>query len=240
MTYHLKKIIDYTLFYLTIILFLWIVFSFEKSESILSIMLVVIAGWFTADLLLSIAHLLLDFYPLPENIGLKYLTEHQDRSSPEYKALRAKTLKPLTPMGKEAFGIKVHHLKPMALTRRSFFYLTPKTVVKGLFILLFALALLQFFETINSLLIVYLLVITFGLFIGQYIHSVLHYEKIPFPVHLLQQTYILYDHKKHDYHHKNPVCNFALLNGWSDWLMNPIAKIVFKKKWLKSGSIVIK
>lgn len=236
-----KKLLDYTLVNLIGLLYIWIVFTFSMTAQWeWNIIAALLLGWFTADFFLGITHFLMDYYDCPAGVGLKELTDQPNRSTPEYRRLKSKTMKPLSFIIRLAFDFKTHHIYPKALSRRSFPALVTKPLGFVLLLLLGLLIVLQHFDQIEPAWLVYSVTSSFGLFIGQFIHANLHKENLPLPIRVLQSVKVLQSVEKHDIHHETYERYYTVLSGWSDWLVNPIARIAVHRNWVNSDNFDLK
>ena len=78
-------------------------------------------GWYVADAMSGLVHMLMDYHPCRPGVGLKEMFFYEgNRSSEDYLALRARTLKKLSFFETVSFDFKTHHPRPNALGRRTF------------------------------------------------------------------------------------------------------------------------
>jgi len=199
-----------------------------------TIFVALLLGWFSADFLLGVTHFLMDYYPCPRHVGLKELTQQDNRSSIEYKKLKYKTMKPLSPIVRLAFDFKTHHIFPTALSRRSFPALVTTPLAIFLSFVLLVIISLSISKSINVFWFTYSYVTVLGLYIGQYIHALLHSQHTSKVFQFLQKMHLLQKQHRHDTHHDSYEKYYTVLNGWSDWLVNPIAAYAVSRQWVKA------
>ena len=182
-----NKILKYLLLFNTFFLYSWLIYYYLSIvEWHWYIIPIVVVAWFSADFILGMTHLYLDYVQCPSNIGLKDLSEHPNRSSDSYLALKKKLMKKLTFIERVAFDFKTHHLHPKALGNRTFFVLVAETLMTHVMPVLLFLTIGVYFNILNEFVILYFLILSIGFLFGQYAHANTHKENIPFPVKSLQ------------------------------------------------------
>lgn len=139
-------------------------------------------GWYVADAMSGLVHMLMDYHPCRPGVGLKEMFFYEgNRSSEDYLALRARTLKKLSFFETVSFDFKTHHPRPNALGRRTFEHQTLSLTVVLLpaFVGLNAALLLQLLDSASVAL--FLWVALSGMLLSQYLHGTLHRKKKPGP-----------------------------------------------------------
>jgi hypothetical protein len=191
--------------------------------------LVMLYGWFVADLFLGLTHLYLDYVTLPKDLALKELLNSHDRSSTAYHQQKSQSLSHLNLIQRTAFDFKTHHRYPMALGRRPFVLLVRESLLFFVLPLLGMTLLVLLFTPLHHLLLLYLLTLGMGFFLGQYAHANTHKQRPPRLIQLLQKAHLLIDKPTHQKHHEAFKESFSILNGWASFILNPLASWLLKK-----------
>lgn len=158
-------------------------------------LLMVLSGWFVADLITGIAHLLLDY------------------------SSRYPSLKKIWILGKVIKDFEVHHTDPDLTLKFGFWETSWKTI---LIVGILGVA-LSFILPLSFVVTLFL-----GLISAQEFHKCAHRKENSFIIKLLQGTLIL-SKSEHSLHHIEPHNkNFAVLNGWSNTLIN-----LAVSKWMR-------
>jgi len=188
-----------------------------------------LGGWFLADLASGVIHMLMDYIPCPEGVGLGKLYFYgEGRDTPEYAALRRAVFARISPLDRILFDFKVHHPRPDSLGRRSLHYQIWSTIVFGALpvsLLLNAWALLW---PAPGWAMAAALVFVIGGTFSQYFHGSLHRAENPPIVHVLRRLGLLMTPEMHDRHHQSLQRDFATISGWSNPLLNPLFR------WLRA------
>lgn len=180
-----------------------------------------LAGWFLADLMSGIVHMIMDYRPSPTGIGLDRLYFYGgSRESDEYLAMRRAAFARLTPIQRITYDFKNHHPRPDALGRRSMVTQVGATVMFTT--LPFALVANLVFALVGwpPLLVGALVSFLVGATFAQYFHGTLHRADNPWPVRLLRRLGLLMQPEDHRHHHETLSCDFSTINGWSNPVLN--------------------
>lgn len=182
-----------------------------------------VAGWYAADLMSGVVHMVMDYLPSRPGIGLDRLFFYEgSRESSEYLAMRDATFGRLNPLERLVYDFKNHHPRPDALGRRSMMVQLGATV---LFTTLpFALIANAAFLLLP--LPVWLLggVVSFlsGATFAQYFHGSLHRADNPWPVRAMRRAGLLMQPDDHRAHHQTLAQDFSTINGWSNPVLNRV------------------
>jgi hypothetical protein len=79
-----------------------------------------------------------------------------------------------------------------------------------------------------------------GFLLGQYAHANTHKEDISLLLKYLQKYHIFLNKIQHDLHHETFKQSFCILNGWANFLINPLASFMLKKRWLNIDNLELK
>ena len=191
------------------------------------------AGWYAADMLSGMVHMLMDYYPARLGVGLDRIYFYEgSRESDEYQGLFRASMKRLNPFERLVYDFKNHHPRPHALGRRTMLRQIGSTIVAGslpISLLLNAACLIWpvpgwFMAGALSLLI--------GGTFAQYFHGTLHREHNPWIVGAMRRVGLLMTPAAHQLHHDTLRRDFATNCGWSNSLLNPVFRFVHQHGWL--------
>jgi hypothetical protein len=227
--YHFKHI----LFVITLLLYVFsLIHYFSIAQWSWYTVPVILYAWFSADFVLGLTHFYLDYVQCPRGIGLKNLIHSNNRSNHEYSDLKTAAMKQLSFMERVSYDFKTHHLYPNALGTRTFLVLEAESMMTHVIPVLIFLLLMIYLDLFNDLMILYFLVLSLGFLLGQYAHACTHKKVIPLPVQWLQKMHIFLTIETHTLHHTSFKESFCVLNGWSNFLINPLANYMLQKKWI--------
>ncbi|WP_174296819.1 fatty acid desaturase CarF family protein [Sphingomonas bacterium] len=198
-----------------------------------------LAGWFLADLMSGVVHMVMDYRPSPPDVGLDRLYAYEgSRESGEYLAMRRAAFARLTPIQRITYDFKNHHPRPDALGRRpmltqvgatvSFTTLPFALVANG------ALALAGWSAPAAAMLASFLIGATFA----QYFHGTLHRAANPWPVLLMRRLRLLMRPEDHRHHHDTLAQDFSTINGWSNPILNAVFRLAHRYGWLRDEGLV--
>ncbi len=202
------------------------------------LILAVLAGWFLADLMSGVVHMVMDYRPSPTGAGLDRLYFYEgSRESDEYLAMRRAAFARLTPLQRITYDFKNHHPRPDALGRRSMMTQVGATVAFTTlpFALLAnaVLALLGWPATLAAVLASFLIGTTFA----QYFHGTLHRADNPWPVHVMRRIRLLMRPEDHRRHHETLAYDFSTINGWSNPILNAVFRLAHRRGWLRDEGL---
>lgn len=197
-----------------------------------------LAGWFLADLMSGVVHMVMDYRPSPAGVGLEQLYFYKgSRESDAYLAMRRAAFARLTPIQRITYDFKNHHPRPDALGRRSMLTQIGATVLFAT--LPFALvanavlALTGWPAPLAALLISFLVGATFA----QYFHGTLHRADNPRAVRLMRQLRLLMRPEDHCRHHETLAYDFSTINGWSNPVINAVFRLAHRRGWLRDEGL---
>ncbi|WP_375381769.1 fatty acid desaturase CarF family protein [uncultured Sphingomonas sp.] len=195
-------------------------------------------GWFLADLMSGVVHMVMDYRSSPSGIGLDRLYFYEgSRESDEYLAMRRAAFAQMNPVERITYDFKNHHPRPDALGRRSMRTQVGATVLFTTlpFALLAnaVLALAGWPVAIVALLVSFLIGATFA----QYFHGTLHRADNPWPVRLMRGLGLLMRPEDHRHHHDTLARDFSTINGWSNALLNAVFRIAHRRGWLRDEGL---
>lgn len=196
-------------------------------------------GWYLADLMSGVVHMVMDYRPSRAGVGLDRLYFYEgSRESDEYIALRCSVFAGLGPIERITYDFKNHHPRPDALGRRSMetqigstaaFMTLPFALVTNA-----AMVLTGAPTVLLALLTSFLLGTTFA----QYFHGTLHRVQISWPVAAMRASRLLMQPRDHERHHKSLSCDFSTISGWSNPLLNRIFAALRKRGYLHEDGLI--
>ncbi len=195
-------------------------------------------GWFLADLMSGVVHMVMDYRPSPSGIGLDRLYFYEgSRESDEYLAMRRAAFARLSPIQRITYDFKNHHPRPDALGRRSMQTQVGATVMFTTlpFALLanVVLALASWPVPLVALLVSFLVGSTFA----QYFHGTLHRAANPWPVRLMRRLGLLMRPEDHRHHHETLARDFSTINGWSNPVLNAAFRLAHRRGWFRDEGL---
>lgn len=188
-----------------------------------------LAGWYVADLMSGLIHLIMDYRPCPEGVGLSRLYFYPgSRASREYEQLRRETMGRINALHRLAYDFKNHHPRPDALGRRPLMQLIGSTLIAGALpaSLLGNLAVLL--DLLPGWAMAFWVALLLGSAFAQYFHSTLHRQRNPWFIHVMRRLGLLMQPAHHQLHHDTLQRDFATNCGWS----NPVINRLFA--WLRA------
>jgi hypothetical protein len=197
-----------------------------------------LAGWYVADLLSGLTHMIMDYRPCTPAIGLNEVFHYSgSRESEEYLALRDRVMPRISPFERLVYDFKNHHPRPEALGRRPFLVQIGSTI---LFVSLPGSILLS----IASLalhppgwLVAGIVVTIIGGTLAQYFHGTLHRAENPWIVHAMRRVGLLMTPEAHALHHETLRRDFATNTGWSNPLVNILFRSALSRGWLTESGL---
>ena len=180
-----------------------------------------LAGWYAADLLSGLTHLIMDYYPCPQGKGLDRIFFYSgSRGSAEYQALKRETMARISVFHRVAYDFKTHHPSPDALGRRPLYQLIGSTIIAGAL----PVSLLGNAAVLTGALLGWPMAFGVALLLGgafaQYFHSTLHRRTNPWFVHAMRRLGLLMRPDAHQIHHDTLRRDFATNCGWSNPVIN--------------------
>lgn len=197
-----------------------------------------LVGWALADLVSGLGHMLFDYMPCPKELELDRIYFYQgSRNSDEYKQLKARLMQRAGPFYRIVFDFKTHHPRAGALGRRSFVQLTQGTILYGALPLSLGMNLLSFMSPRPGWLLAMAVAFIVGLALTQYFHSSLHRPDVPAAILLMRRMRLLMTPAAHSMHHDTLRRDFAIINGWTNPLLNPVFDALHRRGVLSDEAL---
>lgn len=184
-----------------------------------------LAGWYVADLLSGLIHMIMDYHPCPPGKGLNAMFFYKgSRASPEYQALARATMARLNPFQRISYDFKNHHPRPDALGRRSVWRLIGSTVIAGALPLSLLGNVAVWTGGVPGVVPGWAMAFWVALLLGgafaQYFHGTLHRRENPWFVNVMRRAGLLMTPAAHQIHHDTLQRDFATNCGWSNPVIN--------------------
>lgn len=197
-----------------------------------------LAGWYVADLMSGLTHMVMDYRPCTPGVGLAEVFQYAgSRESADYLALRDRVMPHISPFERLVYDFKNHHPRPEALGRRPFLVQIGSTII---FVALPASILLDLaclVLAIPSWLIAGFVMLIIGGTLAQYFHGTLHRTDNPRIVHVMRRLGLLMTPEAHALHHETLRRDFATNTGWSNPLVNLIFRTAIGRGWLSEAGL---
>jgi hypothetical protein len=195
-------------------------------------------GWYTADLASGLVHMYMDYRPCQPGTGLHDLYFWEGpRDSAEFHALQARVYARISLFERIVYDFKKHHPFPDLLGRHSFGHLMKGPVF--LVVLPVSLALNVVFLAAHppAWLLVGTAVMLLGAGMTQAFHGTLHREDVGPGIKLLRGLGLAMSARAHKLHHDTLTQDFAVINGWSNPVVNICASSLLRLGWMHSDGL---
>jgi len=192
-----------------------------------------LAGWYAADLASGLVHMTMDYNPCRPGTGLRDLYFWDGpRDSAEFQVKQDEVYARISRFERVVYDFKKHHPFPDLLGRHNFLHLMkgPTFVV----VLPISLALNAVFLALRppGWLLVGVVVTLLGAAMSQAFHGALHRDDVGRTLRLLRRLRLVMSRSAHQAHHDSLTQDFAVVNGWSNPLVNLCASVL-----LRSGAL---
>jgi len=196
------------------------------------------AGWYAADMLSGMVHMLMDYYPARLGIGLDRIYFYQgSRESDEYQGMFRASMKQLNPFERLVYDFKNHHPRPHALGRRTMLRQIGSTIVAGSLPVSLLLNIACLIWTVPGWVMAGTLSFLIGGTFAQYFHGTLHRDDNPWIIVAMRKIGLLMTPAAHQLHHDTLRRDFATNCGWSNALLNPVFAFAYKRRWLRDEGL---
>lgn len=197
-----------------------------------------LAGWYFADMLSGMVHMIMDYHPARLGVGLDRIYFYPgSRESSEYQGMFRKSMSCLNPFERLVYDFKNHHPRPDALGRRTMLRQIGSTIVAGSLPLSLLLNIACLMLPVPGWLIAGALALLIGGTFAQYFHGTLHRADNPWIVNVMRRVGLLMTPAAHQLHHDTLRRDFATNSGWSNSLLNPVFRFAHKRGWLRDEGL---
>lgn len=198
----------------------------------------VLAGWYVADLMSGLTHMIMDYRPCTPGIGLSEMFHYAgSRESADYLALRDRVLPRISPFERLVYDFKNHHPRPDALGRRPFLVQIGSTIIVFALPASILLNLASAADAIPGWIVAGLAALIVGGALAQYFHGTLHRADNPRIIHAMRRVGLLMTPEAHALHHETLRRDFATNTGWSNPLVNIIFRTAIGRGWLTEAGL---
>jgi len=197
-----------------------------------------VAGWYAADMLSGMVHMIMDYHPARLGIGLDRIYFYEgSRESEEYQRLFRAAMSRLNPFERLVYDFKNHHPRPDALGRRTMLRQVGSTIVAGSLPLSILINVACLFLPVPGWLIAGTLALLVGGTFAQYFHGTLHRAHNPWIINTLRRVGLLMTPAAHQLHHDTLRRDFATNSGWSNAVLNPVFALAHRRGWLTDAGL---
>jgi hypothetical protein len=180
-------------------------------------------GWYIADLMSGLVHMIMDYRPCPPGKRLNDLFFYAgSRESEEYLAMVRDRMSSINAFERVVYDFKNHHPRPDALGRRPLWRLIGSTVIVATLPLSLLLLAAQWLFTVPGWVVAGVLALLIGGAFAQYFHGSLHRGGNPWIINGLRRARLLMTPAAHQLHHDTLRQDFATNCGWSNPLINRV------------------
>ena len=182
--------------------------------------------------------MIMDYKPCRPGSGLRELYFWPGpRDSAEFNARQAEIYARLSLFERVVYDFKKHHPFPDLLGRHSFVHLMkgPTFAV----VLPFSLALNLLFLLLRppGWLLVAVVVMLIGASMSQAFHGALHRDDVGLTLRVLRRAGFVMTRRAHQAHHDTLTQDFAVINGWSNPLVNLCTTLLLRSGALRSEGL---
>lgn len=197
-----------------------------------------LAGWYLADFMSGLIHMVMDYRPCPPDRGLADIYFYAgSRESEEYVAMQRATMARLNAFERISYDFKNHHPRPDALGRRSLWRLIGSTLIAGALPVALAINLAQVFLPVPGWALAFAFSLIAGGGFAQYFHGSLHRKANPWFIAAMRKTGLLMTPDAHQIHHDTLERDFATNCGWSNPAINRLFTALRARGYLDSAGL---
>ena len=197
-----------------------------------------LAGWYGADMISGLVHMLMDYHPARTGVGLDRLYFYAgSRESAEYQGMFRASMARLNPFERLVYDFKNHHPRPDALGRRTMLRQIGSTVVAGSLPLSLLLNAACLMLPVRGWAVAGMLSLLVGGTFAQYFHGTLHRADNPWIIRAMRSARLLMSPQAHQLHHDTLRRDFATNSGWSNALLNPVFRFAHARGWLTDAGL---
>jgi hypothetical protein len=197
-----------------------------------------LAAWFVADLMSGVVHMYMDYRPCVPGVGLAEIYFYQGpRESEDFLALQARVYARINRFERLVYDFKKHHPFPDLLGRHGAWHLMKAPVMFVTLPLSLALNVAGLIRPIPGWMMVGLVVLLIGGSLAQYFHGTLHKTRSPAVIVALRGVGLLMRPRAHAHHHATLTEDFSTVSGWSNPLINLVARALRRRGLLDEAGL---
>lgn len=195
-------------------------------------------GWYLADMLSGLIHMIMDYRPCPPGKGLDDIFFYVgSRESEEYLAMLRVRMAGLNAFERISYDFKNHHPRPDALGRRPLWRLIGSTIIASALPIALATNLAQVLLPVPGWLLAFLFALLAGGAFAQYFHGSLHRATNPWFIGAMRKAHLLMTPAAHQLHHDTLQRDFATNCGWSNPVINRLFHALRARGYLDSAGL---
>ncbi|MBB6123859.1 fatty acid desaturase CarF family protein [Sphingobium subterraneum] len=195
-------------------------------------------GWFAADALSGVVHMVMDYHPCRPGMGLDRIYFYTgSRESEEYQALFRAAMARLNPLERLVYDFKNHHPRPDALGRRTMLRQIGSSVVAGSLPLSLMLNLAALLLPVPGWAMAAMVSLLIGGTFAQYFHGSLHRADNPWIITAMRRVGLLMTPAAHQLHHDSLRRDFSTNCGWSNGVLNRVFALAYRRGWLTDAGL---
>ncbi|MDE2560957.1 MAG: carotenoid synthesis regulator CarF [Sphingomonadales bacterium] len=197
-----------------------------------------IAGWYAADMLSGLIHMIMDYRPCPPGMGLADIFFYTgSRESEEYVTMQRARMARLNAFERISYDFKNHHPRPDALGRRPLWRLVGSTIIAGALPMGLSVNLAQALLPVPGWALAFAFSLLAGGAFAQYFHGSLHRKANPWFIGAMRKVGLLMTPAEHQLHHDTLQRDFATNCGWSNPVINRLFKALRARGYLDSAGL---
>jgi hypothetical protein len=197
-----------------------------------------LVGWYLADLASGLVHMYMDYRPCQPGTGLHDLYFWEGpRDSEAFNALQARVYARISFFERVVYDFKKHHPFPDLLGRHSFWHLTKGPVFVVVLPVSLALSVVFLAAHPPAWLLVGTVVLLLGAGMTQAFHGALHRDDVGPVIETMRWLGLAMSRRAHKLHHDTLTQDFAVINGWSNPVVNLCASTLLRAGVLHSDGL---
>jgi hypothetical protein len=196
-------------------------------------------GWYVADLMSGLIHMIMDYRPCPPGKRLDELFYYEgSRESAEYLALFQARMGAINAFERVVYDFKNHHPRPDALGRRPLWRLIGSTIIVAALPVSLAVNLaIVLRPDMPSWIAAYFVAFLTGGAFAQYFHGSLHRRENPWFINVARSMGLLMTPAAHQLHHDTLQRDFATNCGWSNPVINRLFRALRRRGYLDDAGL---
>ena len=197
-----------------------------------------LVGWYLADLASGLVHMYMDYRPCQPGSGLHELYFWEgSRDDEAFLTFQAQVYARISFFERVVYDFKKHHPFPDLLGRHSFWHLMKGPVFVVILPLSVALSLVFLLTHPPAWLLVAAVVFLLGAGMTQAFHGSLHRAKVGPVLATMRALGLAMSARAHKWHHDTLTQDFAVINGWSNPLVNFCAATLLRTGIMRSEGL---
>jgi hypothetical protein len=197
-----------------------------------------LGGWYAADLTSGLVHMYMDYRPCRPGTGLHELYFWQgSRDSEAFLTLQSQVYSRISAFERIVYDFKKHHPFPDLLGRHPFWHLAKGPVFVVVLPVSLALSVLFVLTQPPAWLLVGFVVFLLGAGTTQAFHGTLHKADVGPVIATMRRLGLAMSARAHKLHHDTLTQDFAVINGWSNPVVNFCAATLLRTGLLREEGL---